>query len=952
MSKFKKIILAALLACSAVCLSLAAVGCSNKDKFPDFREPEGYTPELPADGEEYNGKYIIKVQSVGGRSLNNVTVTAKSNGTEVISGISKNGVIEFAISKGTYELVVDGETLPAGYYVPDDANFRTVADKANATISLPSAVISQSATSSTRYALGDVIHDFGFTDSDGARYTLTDLFKTKNTVVLNFFYTTCVPCQTEFPAIENAYNAYKDRLAIVALDIQDSANEISKFKSDYGLTFHMGYDSAGITNLFGVTAFPTTVVVDRYGVIEYVSSGTQPNESVWRALFNRFTSDNYEQSNDNGNDQPLPTERVKPTEGLVMPSHEELAAAALGTGANGKVTDFRPETGESDAPYSWPWVVKEEGGRSFIAASNSKGGYSFAILYSTVHLESGEVLSYEYNVDTEAEHDMLYALIDGQIVGTHSGNSSGWKEAQAVFVADRSITLTLSFIYIKDQLKDEGEDTAFIDNISIRHLSELNLPSYDQKVTLTDGMELKDGKYISNGINFTEGDLHLNNSDGYYYVSYKDANGVTRESILLMSILKATVWADKHMGRSNFINEEGNSQPASMYHMSFWMMSNHDRADKEIPLKFDYGDSEQLIQDYYLEEFSDNKLLPVTEKRKNNLIAFINHVRENYSSVLKDGDTGYEDEWLEYCFIYKHYGLTEGNGSVCYEKHDPIKGLIKENAFIAQEGKNHANVSKMINLGNGGGVMNKFVPSRTGVYHIYSVYSKQGVDPMLYVHDANGNVIASNNTNVKYDTLRNSSDDNFYCYCVLERGKTYYLQTTMQYALATGEYDFYIEYAGTSFNHLRVASTAEGLWTYSEDPYFEYYLAIDTVLDEDGYYHHYTNDKEIGSVVYVDFLNPNYFDRNGNSLLAIINNKTFDFTSKGGANYTAAMLSYYYRSIEGKDSSDELYGKIEADSTLVNMLNELIKYTTGDGHRAKAWLMFCCYYEYYSVDNL
>ena len=37
-------------------------------------------------------------------------------------------------------------------------------------------------------------------------------------VVLNFWYTECSACKTEFPALERAYKAYADTVSVVALD--------------------------------------------------------------------------------------------------------------------------------------------------------------------------------------------------------------------------------------------------------------------------------------------------------------------------------------------------------------------------------------------------------------------------------------------------------------------------------------------------------------------------------------------------------------------------------------------------------------------------------------------------------------------------------------------------------------------------------------------------------------
>ncbi|MDE6613007.1 MAG: TlpA family protein disulfide reductase, partial [Clostridia bacterium] len=511
MKNIKKVLIGALLTCAAVCVSTAAAACSkNADysKYPAYREPAGYVPPTGGDDEpdqeKYNGVYTVKINSKGGLKLNGVHVNAVKNGAVVMSGISIDGIVEFALEKGVYDIEIVASTLPDGYYIEDE--YRTEAEKAVVSVNLPSRVISTTASSGTSYSIGDIMYDFGYTEVDGARRTLSGLFSDPNikAVVLNFFYTTCGPCQAEFPAIQGAYEAYSDKIALIALSNQDSTADIKKFKESRGLTFDMAYDSAGVTGMFGISNFPTTVIVDRYGAVAYRSMGSLPNEAVWKGLFNTYTSDDYEQKPPEENPGEVPTERVKPTEGLTMPSSEDISAAINGVGTSGKVTNYRPETNEKDAEYSWPWLIEEENGSKYLTASNSKKGYSFATVYSTVTLESGDALSYEYYVDTETDCDLLYALLDGRIVGTHSGHSGGWQDAKAVYIADHTVTLEFAFIYIKDQQEDVGEDKASIRNINIRPITEVQA-TVDQRTSAIDGLTLENGEYKKGGQNFEVG---------------------------------------------------------------------------------------------------------------------------------------------------------------------------------------------------------------------------------------------------------------------------------------------------------------------------------------------------------------------------------------------------------------------------------------------------------------
>ena len=60
------------------------------------------------------------------------------------------------------------------------------------------------------YELGDVVHDFEVTATNGTTYKLSELLKEKKAVILNFWFLNCGPCKMEFPFLEQAYEDYAD----------------------------------------------------------------------------------------------------------------------------------------------------------------------------------------------------------------------------------------------------------------------------------------------------------------------------------------------------------------------------------------------------------------------------------------------------------------------------------------------------------------------------------------------------------------------------------------------------------------------------------------------------------------------------------------------------------------------------------------------------------------------
>ena len=899
-------------------------------------------------GDAYNGKYTISVMSAGKLPLSGVRLSAKKNGATVMTGISQDGKIEMSIPADEYDLVIDESTLPEGYYVPEDANFKTTTESGLASIELPSRVIPTTAASGTVYSVGDVMHDFSFTEASGTRYTLSEVISTKKAVVINLWYVSCVPCQSEFPAIQKAYQAYSDKVDIIALSPYDNTQEIATFQQERGLTFHMAPDQAGLTSLFDVGAFPTTLIIDRYGVVAYRYTSAETSESVWKALFNKYTADDYTQDGSDSENPDDYTERVKPNASLKMPDSAQIENAILDNSAKEKVHSFHEELNEKDAPYSWPWLVGEKDGLSYVYASNASTDFSYATMYCTVTLNASDVLSYHYNINSESGNDVLYVLINGNIVAEHSGDSSGWTRQYGIYVADRTVTLELAFLYIKDQKMSMTNEFVGIRNIAVSNIFDSDAKAVDQRTAVTDGLTLSNKKYdVKLLAPYTDG-----NDTKYYKIEYVDNNGKSATSLLYADIINTTLWAEKRGLGSRFQNAESTNYPTSLYHLSYWQMSNYTNA-VEQGLKFEYGHSEIIIENYFMQGFSDNGLVPITEEMKNALMAFTRYYCQ------KNNVEYYEDQWLELCYLFKHFGETIGNGEkhvdgvACSAVANPVKGLSFNHAYTIASGSGSevaqdVDVTKILSY-NGGGKWYSFTPTVDGVYCIYSTRTAaqlaQKIDPAISIEDKDGHEIAFGDDDITYNLAFASTADDFKIYVVLRANEEYRVHAMMSYIQATGSYTLHIRNMGKSFNHLRVASTGGGTWLNEQK-----YNGIEVAFNKNGTgLYHAIQNHDYGEVIYIDFVHPNYYDQKDNSLYQIVNGGMFNFTKRGGSDYTQEMKNYYYKSIDGKDVTDPLYGLIEADERLVYILNQQIYYTYGNGPDAFAWLMFACYYVRYSV---
>lgn len=104
-------------------------------------------------------------------------------------------------------------------------------------------------------------------------------------ILINFWATWCGPCQVEMPYIEEAYEKYGPDLVVVAVNADEPADKVQAFVSDLGLKFNILLDSGSkVQELYRVTAFPSTYLVDREGVVRVQHIGTLSRSQLFSYL--------------------------------------------------------------------------------------------------------------------------------------------------------------------------------------------------------------------------------------------------------------------------------------------------------------------------------------------------------------------------------------------------------------------------------------------------------------------------------------------------------------------------------------------------------------------------------------------------------------------------------------------------------------------------------------------
>jgi cytochrome c biogenesis protein CcmG, thiol:disulfide interchange protein DsbE len=90
-----------------------------------------------------------------------------------------------------------------------------------------------------------------------------------NIVVLNFWASWCIPCRTEMPVLESAYQHYRGQgVQVVGVDIKDTPDDARSFLQRYAATYPSGFDAQkNIYIDYGVYGLPETFVIDRSGKV-------------------------------------------------------------------------------------------------------------------------------------------------------------------------------------------------------------------------------------------------------------------------------------------------------------------------------------------------------------------------------------------------------------------------------------------------------------------------------------------------------------------------------------------------------------------------------------------------------------------------------------------------------------------------------------------------------------
>ena len=140
--------------------------------------------------------------------------------------------------------------------------------------------------SATDSNAGQPAPDFTLDTLDGGQTTLSDL-KGK-AVLINFWASWCIPCREETPDLVKAYKAHQaDGLVILGVNLtaEDSMPAIKTFVAEFQMPYPVLLDQdSKAANLYRVQGIPTSVFINRQGVITHIQIGKLTAEQIDKYL--------------------------------------------------------------------------------------------------------------------------------------------------------------------------------------------------------------------------------------------------------------------------------------------------------------------------------------------------------------------------------------------------------------------------------------------------------------------------------------------------------------------------------------------------------------------------------------------------------------------------------------------------------------------------------------------
>ena len=137
---------------------------------------------------------------------------------------------------------------------------------------------------------GSTVNDLTMTDTQGNSYTAAQL--RGKVVIIDFWFTTCAPCIQEMPDLNKIKEDFgTDEVAYFGVTY-DEKPKVEKFLTRVKYNYSIIPNARNLTDRFGITFYPTTLVIDKEGKIVYTGDlmGLKDKPKEIRRLLKKLIS--------------------------------------------------------------------------------------------------------------------------------------------------------------------------------------------------------------------------------------------------------------------------------------------------------------------------------------------------------------------------------------------------------------------------------------------------------------------------------------------------------------------------------------------------------------------------------------------------------------------------------------------------------------------------------------
>jgi len=106
-------------------------------------------------------------------------------------------------------------------------------------------------------------------------------------VIINFWFTSCAPCIAEMPALNRLVEEFNGSDVVFIAFARDDVNELTYFLQKRPFNFNIVASAHDMAKSYCIDLFgwPTTIVVDKSGVVRKITSGAFTDERAETQMF-------------------------------------------------------------------------------------------------------------------------------------------------------------------------------------------------------------------------------------------------------------------------------------------------------------------------------------------------------------------------------------------------------------------------------------------------------------------------------------------------------------------------------------------------------------------------------------------------------------------------------------------------------------------------------------------